>query len=791
MQIAGSDAVLEPIRGGMTQRQQNQLHLDAAPFFEAGDLEVRAIAVLPSGDVRVDYAIHHPFPASDLSQPPSAANRADLGFTGQLLILTDLQESQVANRTFFTDVKLNTDAVLDPDGFLRPGGLLQRNPALNANTFPYKLIVDESRNNREGVSNAGNMRGNYNRFQGGWQRPTMDNGGVNNGWVGYDFLHQGQTALGSFTLSRFVLNQPGGFGCELALLLKWVDPRGVGGKASFLPEETFADPHLFAYRLPYAALDVSAVTAGPLTGTLSTIEGSQGRLRVEVRDWDAASAEVAEGTVGESDDVGVVQLGAAGNSVVTAHFPSLGSAPFTAVAEGAATGLPGSEVQFDVLLTNVKGTAASGVKLGLVRVVDRESLLERETYTFGIDPVTLKPESELAPALTTYRPYRFTLPAGFANILPPVHMDMTNGEDLLTDTERFAPGMAVDGNTLYVLHTDWDSASSLGRQTCVNVSLDAGETWTGPQSFAYRADFLRRPDAGISAIGNGEVILARTYFLNGQYRIKATRLDPGGDGDLTAGGETDIAYDVEDFWITDNPLNDNEAALLAVTLNSSPEPDQYGLELFRLTANGSFLHHTLDTSSMLGTRSGTISEPSSPRVAVGYDGATYGAFSHDAEVLFTARPQGATEFPQFQESVANGIGDFDPIKRLFVPRSGIPVLIYKPNNTVMVAVRNGAAPSPWTTVEFPNFLTGDIDPESGALYLCWPSSGELRYQVSQPDLSAILLGPVNVLPPPSRSVYDARCLFSRTNGKPQITLCVNGGGTDGAYPAAALIIRGD
>ncbi|MEO7995066.1 MAG: hypothetical protein ABI743_11760, partial [bacterium] len=148
-----------------------------------------------SGDannVNITYTMTHPFPACSTPDgtPNGSTNRADLGVAGMVLILADVPAA--AGNTFFTDRVANTDLVVNADAYYSPGGLLTATGG-NANTFPYKTIVDEVTDNRTGVSNGGDVTGNFGADS--WTRTEL--GTNHDGWTGMGIWHQGQTAKNS------------------------------------------------------------------------------------------------------------------------------------------------------------------------------------------------------------------------------------------------------------------------------------------------------------------------------------------------------------------------------------------------------------------------------------------------------------------------------------------------------------------------------------------------------------------------------------------------------------------
>ncbi|MCG3152896.1 MAG: hypothetical protein GEEBNDBF_02201 [bacterium] len=403
-----------------TGPQGNLFDLDIANFFAADTLRVTGVRLDADGNVIVDYTIKHPFPAPDFTKPISASNRADLGFTGRLLFLIDVPTAQVGSRRFFGNtVTANTDVVLNPNHFVEPGDLLATSlSGFNATAFPTRLVVDEARGggqgNRVGVPNGGVGTGNYVAATGGWQRNNL--GTNRDGWTGYDFMHQGQRATNSVVFSKEAV-AAGTARFDTALLIKYTDPRGVPffqNPQVRMPQNP-ADINIFAYRVPNGALDASDIAFQSLpTKTLSigSAGGSSAPLTVRVRDWDARATETAQAVLSNDPDISKVNIGTSGAPVVTLSAPALNASDITFTA-GAQSGLPGSEIQYAGTVTNTLGTApAASRQVGLVKVVDPEnSAPGRNTYTFGVDPVTLGGDPARAVKLITYQSIYFDLPS--------------------------------------------------------------------------------------------------------------------------------------------------------------------------------------------------------------------------------------------------------------------------------------------------------------------------------------------------------------------------------------------
>lgn len=396
--------------------------LDVTSFFQGNPLQITGVRTDTAGDIVVDYQITHPFAAPDFTRPISASNRADLGFSGRLIFLVDVPAAQVAQRSFFGgSVIANTDVILNANHFMRPGTLLLADTgSFNANAFPVRLVVDELRNagqgNRVGVPNGGDPRGNYNAAAGGWQRSNI--GAANDGWTGYDVLHQGQRATSALTISKdFIGSTQAKF--DVALMIKYTDPRGVPFPQNpqvRMPQDP-ADPSVFAYRMPNGALDVSDIKYKSLPTrvlTLGAASGASAELTARVRDWDARAAETAEAVLANDADLAKVNLGTSGVPEVTLSAPALSASVFPLPTAGGQSGRPGDELELTGTIINELGTAPAGSRqVALLRVADPEQNAPgRNTYHFGVDPVTLAGDPGRALEVITYQPLYIDIPDG-------------------------------------------------------------------------------------------------------------------------------------------------------------------------------------------------------------------------------------------------------------------------------------------------------------------------------------------------------------------------------------------
>lgn len=390
--------------------QGNLYDLDIRAFQDAESFRITGVRSDPDGNPIIDYQHAHPFGPPDLSKPVSAANRADLGYTGRLLFVGEVPSAQRPGSTFFSGLLVNVGLVANADGYLEVGDLLTQGQGFVTRAFPYRLIVDEVRNNRVGQPNSGVYTGNYDAASGGWQRSNL--GSNNTGWIGYDYLHQGQVARSFVTLRKEAF-QSGTATFTVAILIRYCDPRGTKDKANRLPQQP-VDVLKFAYRLPYAALDCSKITVGG--ATVDTTIGSSANVTLRVRDWDARAAETTQTDLGKDSNVALVQQRGAGSPTVTISVPSLRDTLITATEDAPLrSGQPGDELRFTATIANQKGTATAGTIWALARMVDpEENDPGRPAYAFGVDPETLAGATSRALPVVTYQviPVTVTAPAG-------------------------------------------------------------------------------------------------------------------------------------------------------------------------------------------------------------------------------------------------------------------------------------------------------------------------------------------------------------------------------------------
>lgn len=386
-----AEVALIPGRRGQTQPPQNLSYdLDIERFLARESFEIKEISVDGDGNFEIGFHHAHPFPAPILTNPVSGLNRADLGYTGRVLFLTAGSPSVFPATG---GVRVDAVTIMDADGYLDPGGLLD---ALDGDSLytvlPYKLLVDEALDNRNEVSNAGDPAGNYEPAAGGWQASNIDNGGVNNGWKGYDYLHQGQSCANEFTVRKEALAAQG-FQLQVAILIKYTDPRGTTAKANRLPATPF-DVHQFAYRLPHAALDVSQVKTGDDLEIGPNV-GNNSPIAVDVRDWDAFAVEAPDLNLGESGNVSLIANGTGGAPQLWLEIPGVITGQLN-LGSPTGTGIPGDELNYAALIFNTETNAPPGPQYGLLVAIDAGSAEDLSTILFGIDPSDFTPDAGLA-----------------------------------------------------------------------------------------------------------------------------------------------------------------------------------------------------------------------------------------------------------------------------------------------------------------------------------------------------------------------------------------------------------
>ncbi|MEO7995001.1 MAG: hypothetical protein ABI743_11435, partial [bacterium] len=304
-----------PIRAATHSDQAATYDLDISFFSKPDTFLIESTEDLGS-TVRITYTHAHPFPAPNWANPPTWQNRCDLGYTGRMVFLTDVAQPFMARSTFFGDSIVDVTSVPDADGYVRCRALLPATGFL-ANVFPYKLLVDEDLDNRVGVRSY-TPHGNYDLIRGGWQQHNIGTARI--GWTGYDFLHAGQVARNSAVLTKAALAAMGGE-VQVALVIKYTNPKGVPGKSQRLPPFEF-DNLKFAYRVEHAALDCSKITCAH-DFDLGSGRTSQVTVPITVRDWDDKAPEEPNPDLSESASLIKVVPGAAGRPKVQVTVPLL------------------------------------------------------------------------------------------------------------------------------------------------------------------------------------------------------------------------------------------------------------------------------------------------------------------------------------------------------------------------------------------------------------------------------------------------------------------------------------
>ncbi|HYE76520.1 MAG TPA: PKD domain-containing protein, partial [bacterium] len=405
---AALTATAEPVAGRSGQAQPPQAlsyDLDIANFLKPDSFEVTSVGRDVAGDLTLGFIHRHPFPAPDFSRPISGQNRADLGYTGRLLVLAD-----VNTRSFFGDVTTDPTLVKAPDGYLRTGDLLAAQ-GLAHNTFPYVLLADDGEDNRitatnnTPLSNGGTPQGTYDPAVGGWQRSNI---GAGLGWTGYDYLHAGQGATNTLTLYASAMSAAP-LSLDVVVLIKYTDPRGQGGRSLRFPPVDF-DVTQFAYRLPYAALDASKISR-PVSQPIpiATTTGATAQVVFDVRDWDKAAAEAADANLSDEFDVTLIEPGASGVPTAELQVPALNPTPAIILPTTTSpTGMPGNEIPYAGSITKTLG-GGSGVVWGLLRVTDPSHTTDDSAYHFGVDPASIIPSASRALDGRTYQAIPFSI----------------------------------------------------------------------------------------------------------------------------------------------------------------------------------------------------------------------------------------------------------------------------------------------------------------------------------------------------------------------------------------------
>lgn len=438
-------ATIVPLRSAQAQPPQAlRYDLDIAKFLTPATLEAAGVALTSFEDVTVRIRHKHPFPAPDFAAAITAKNRADLGYTGRLFVLAETVQQDLGS-----GITVDPMLVRDADGYASPGDLL-RAPIGNTH-YPYILLADEAKNNRLGASNGGMDTGNYDPATGGWQRA---NAGTGNGkWTGFDYVHQGQTILNEITFDRTAL-ETANWNVRLALVIQYTDPRGVGGKDARMPFGP-VNTAQFAYRLPFAALDVSRLDCCGHK-LLLPHNGALASLNAAARDWDANAVESTDADLSDETAVDKIQPDASGVPAFELVLPDLFATP-VALNNTGGSGAPRDEYELDTEVENVSG-AAPGTYWGFIRAVDPEAAAtDRDDYHFGVDWDTLAPDPARALAPITIQPVKVEVPPATASWF------QTWGELWGEDT----PSMEVDAaGNIYVLDGVYGTGEDLEPGDC-------------------------------------------------------------------------------------------------------------------------------------------------------------------------------------------------------------------------------------------------------------------------------------------------------------------------------------
>lgn len=438
----------------------NTYELPLVNFMKPSHFQIQGVSKSPT-TVDITYTVVHPIPApTDLDAPPTAANRADLGAVLRVLFLHDVDQAD--GNTYFagTDgVVAHTGLVANPHGYFMPKGLVELSGSAIANTFPYRLAVDEAANggigNRDGIPGvAGSFgQGNYDPFNGGWQRTNM--GADRKGWTGYGMLHQGQSATSTVRINRAALEGGETFRFQTAIVAKYLDPRGgntgVQRRSNRLPKAD-GDPIAFAYRMPYGALDCELVRFAGESGGFEPNTISASTLSFHVRDFDANATETTVSDLGQDPNVSMVQRFGSGAPILALDIPGILTTPIDFVAgdllddDSAFNGDPepdsgraGDELFFQKTIGKSAGSGqVSGFYTGMVRVTDIEELDgNRPDYYFPVDKDLQPLPPAMAPRPVTYQ--HFNVLVSTPNATPLADASIVGG-----------PTMVPSGGTLQV-----------------------------------------------------------------------------------------------------------------------------------------------------------------------------------------------------------------------------------------------------------------------------------------------------------------------------------------------------
>ncbi|MEO7993308.1 MAG: hypothetical protein ABI743_02830 [bacterium] len=416
------------------QQTDDQYQLDIAKFLAPADFTITGVEGT-ADTLDIHYTVRHPFAAaSQLDFPATAVNREDLSIAGRVLFMADVPTP--LGHTFFTgtdQVVANTALCGNPDGYYKPAGLVNTT-GFNANTFPFKALVDETldaRTTRKGtlLSNNLDMAGNYLSVT-GWDRSNIST--TNDGWTGYGILHQGQAASNTLSIRRSALGDSA-FSLDVVVLAKYTDPRGglnsFQKRANRLPPQ-LADIHKFVYREPHGALDLEKIEFLGATGDYWANVVSASVLQFHLVDWDARALESSLTNLAEDDNIMRVPQGASGAPTLSVCIPGvLGNDTVVVPMGGAAltdddamwggdtipdTGKPRDPLYYQASLTKlVLAGQTAGTYTGMVRVEDPENLIDTSDWYTPLNGLTNPPSplpgNVAVPRAVVYQAFPITL----------------------------------------------------------------------------------------------------------------------------------------------------------------------------------------------------------------------------------------------------------------------------------------------------------------------------------------------------------------------------------------------
>lgn len=496
-------AQLKETRTG--QQTDDVYELAIGNFITSDTLRVESVETTGHA-VELHYSVTHPFKApTELDSAPSASNRADLAVSGRVAFLIDV-EDPAGNRFFSGDgeVIVNTDLVANADGYYSPGGLLNLT-GFTANTFPYKVLVDETLDPRVGQSdglprsNGGSATGNYDPLT-GWQRDTL--GPRFDGWTGYGVMHHGQTVYNTLTLNRDPLLAGERFAFDAAIIVKYEDPRGGLNanekRGNRLPPAT-PDLAKFVYREPHGALDIERIAFEGEGGTFLTNQVSGNELRFRVVDWDARATTTTFPDLSQDlSSASTVAQGEAGAPTLAVCIPGvLGDASTVVTLTAAAltdndsqvggdpsadSGVPGDALYYkETISKTVLSGQTAGTYVGLVRAIDVED------GTSSVLPLQedLAPVTVNLPRPVAYQKFVVNMGgSGSDNLLPSLLLttpvNVASGETTSISVGSYNDS---DGDQI-IVECDWDSDGSYEDVEMLNGGSGGGQVWTSPITYS-------------------------------------------------------------------------------------------------------------------------------------------------------------------------------------------------------------------------------------------------------------------------------------------------------------------